>query len=557
MNKIHKFISNKIRLTIFTSFAKIGLKINLPLPFLLKYFRRETIIGQIRVLFKKKKFPIIEKTHKPLDIVFLAYLGAFQGNNTIQITLAKVLQERGHKVRFLLCDVELPLCETTGISNHHRRSQVCDEQMNHLKLFFKQTDFEIIWLTDLISKGEIDKLEGEINDSNKWVAYEEAILLRYFKVGVLEDENILTMELRNRAKHAALISELMGNKLADLKPDRVFFSHGTYTTRGPAKEVLNFRKIPIISISRGKMAESQKFNWKTSGDWWDIEQYWNESKETPLNSEEIDLIDNYLLSRRNHARDIVVYNFTPEENKKQTLEKLNIDETKEIFTLFTNVLWDAASAQREVAFMNPIDWTIQTINWFRDYPEKQLIVRIHPAESIIGTNQPMEQIILDKIGVLPDNVRLIKPTDSINSWSLLKVTDIGLVHTSTVGLELALEGIPCICVSKTHFRGRGFTIDINNKNEYFDILKNPKSFKFDTVKVKELSLKYSYILFMKYQFPMPFFNPESHISINSFKKTEWEPIVNHISIQRIIKSTEDMSEYILEDKDVFKLNNKI
>ncbi len=547
-------IKNKIKQFVFTFLARLGLKLGVSPVIIVKYFRRETIIAQLNFLFFNKKFPVIEKTKKPLDIIFLSYLGAFQGNNIIQVTIAKVLKERGHRIRFVLCDVELPICETTDISNHHRRSDACAERYNHLKLFFKNTDFEVIWLTDLISKNEIAKLKKKIQDSNKWNTYVQSMLLRYFKVGILDETHELVNELRNRAKHAALLSEELGNRIADLKPDRVFFSHGTYTTRGPAKDVMNARNIPLVSISRAKMAESQKFNWKTSGDWWDVDNEWENIKNESLESVQRELISTYLLSRRNHDKDIIVYNFSPEEGRKETLVKLNLDSNKKTYTLFTNVLWDAASAQRELVFNNPIDWTIETINWFRYNPEKQLIIRIHPAEAIIGTNQPMEKIIMDRVDDIPENVTVVSPKDSVNSWSLLKVTDVGLVHTSTVGLELALEGIPCVCVAKTHYRGKGFTIDTNNKSEYFRFLKGEKLINFDPNFIKELSLKYAYILFMKYQFPMPFYNPESHISINSFKSNNWDKIADHISIKQIIRSTENMTQYILEDEDVFKVH---
>ena len=108
------------------------------------------------------------------------------------------------------------------------------------------------------------------------------------------------------------------------------------------------------------------------------------------------------------------------------------------------MLWDAASAQREIVFRNPIEWVFETIEWFASHPEKQLIVKIHPAEVVIGTNQPFAEMIRKKIPELPSNVRLIEPDEKVNSWSIYKVTDLGIVHTTTAGMELPLLGIPCI-----------------------------------------------------------------------------------------------------------------
>jgi hypothetical protein len=368
----------------------------------------------------------------------------------------------------------------------------------------------------------------------------------------------MVKEMKSRARHAAFISEALGEAIVSLHPERVAFSHGTYTTRGPFKDVINQAHIPQFSISRAKMAKTQKFNWKTPGDWWDVESTWEEFRNKSLNPKQFRIIEKYMQSRRSHQRDVMVYNFTGEEDKDVTYQKLGISASKETYTIFTNVLWDAASAQREIAFNNSVEWVIDTIKWFKDHPSKQLVVRIHPAESVIGTKQPMYELINDNIKNIPGNVIILKPDASVNSWSLLKVTNVGLVHTSTVGMELALEGIPCICVSKTHYRNKGFTIDINSREEYFSILENGVR-NFDAVNCKEQSLKYSYVLFMKYQIPLPFFNPQSHISINSFSFNDWKEVTSSKGVKTIVDAIEKQADFILSDDDVYELydNDKV
>lgn len=542
---------SNLQLKILPSLSKVAANFGVDWLTLGQKFRREAIIGQMSIMFKQN-FPEIEKAEKPLDIIFLAYLGCFQGNNAIQATLGKILKEKGHKVRFVLCDIELPICETTEITNHSNRSTICAQQNKHLKLFFEQTDFEIIWLSDLVPNSIIEELGNDLDDC-KWDTYVESILLRYFKVGVLDLNNPLMDELFSRARHAALISEKLGEAIAKLNPDRVIFSHGTYTTRGPAKDVLNNKGVPALSISRAKIAESQKFNWKTAGDWWSVNNEWDKVGSLPLNDRQERILEDYLQSRRNHKRDIIVYNKTSEETKELTYNKLGLDSSKRIYTLFTNVLWDAASAQREIAFSNPVDWTIETIEWFRNHPDRQLIVRIHPAENIIGTNQPMINLIKGRMPNIPDNVILVDPAAPINSWSLLKITDVGIVHTSTVGMELALEGIPCICVSKTHYRSKGFTVDIQSKENYFDLLSKDKFDDFNKIKTIDLARRYSYLLFLRYQLPMPFYYPLSHISIHSFKEMDWGRILKEPSIPIIINGIEQQEEFLLPDEIVYKI----
>ena len=48
--------------------------------------------------------------------------------------------------------------------------------------------------------------------------------------------------------------------------------------------------------------------------------------------------------------------------------------------------------------------------------------------------------------------------DPVNTYDLFEIADLGLVYTTTVGLEMAMSGVPVIVVGKTHYRGKGFTL---------------------------------------------------------------------------------------------------
>ena len=407
-----------------------------------------------------------EQVKEQLNVLLFAYLGVFTTNNVVQILIGKVLQRRGHNVSVLLADRILPLCETTDIHRHKYRIRISKYFMNYNEKLFKYTGFKVIKLSQIISQERWIEL-GNIKNDNRWDQYVDSMLLRYLKVGKIDLNDSFTKEIYKRGRHAALISEEIGKYIVSLKPDRVSFAHGTYTSRGPAKDIINQANIPAFSVSRGKMAESQKFNWKTSGDWWDVSNEWEKIKDIPLDEQEEVIIDDYLSSRFNHKRDIIVYNHSEVESSDQLRKKLELNPEQKVYTLFTNVLWDAASAQREIAFDNALQWVKETIEYFIENKKDQLVVRIHPAESIIGTNQPIIKFIEDTFTKLTSNIKIIDSSADVNSWSLLKVTDIGLVHTSTVGMELALEGIPCVCLSKTHYRGKGFTIDVEKQRRVF------------------------------------------------------------------------------------------
>ena len=58
----------------------------------------------------------------------------------------------------------------------------------------------------------------------------------------------------------------------------------------------------------------------------------------------------------------------------------------------------------------------------------------------------------------------------MNTYDLMDMADLGLVYTTTVGLEMAMRGIPVVVAGKTHYRNRGFTQDPHTWVEYFKTL---------------------------------------------------------------------------------------
>jgi hypothetical protein len=343
---------------------------------------------------------------------------------------------------------------------------------------------------------------------------------------------------------SARISALLGDYLLDQNPDRVIMSHGIYPTWGPAFQILVDNEIPVLTYSKTKRKKTEKFNWNTTGDWWDVSNEWEKVKSIPLKEEQLEKIKHYLKTRITHSEDVLVYNFGALEDRHKTLTRFDLDPHKLTYSLFTNVLWDAASAQREIAFRNPVEWVFETIEWFALQPDKQLIVKIHPAEVVIGTNQPFADLIRERIPKLPPNVRLIEPNEEVNSWSIYQVTDLGIVHTTTVGMELPLLGIPCVVVSKTHFREKGFTVDIDSKASYFQYLYNFNKDNIERGNLKTLAERYAYLLFERYQVPFNVFDEVKWTDVRSWNFNSVEELFRIEFFENIINAIINKEEFL-------------
>ena len=138
--------------------------------------------------------------------------------------------------------------------------------------------------------------------------------------------------------------------------------------------------------------------------------------------------------------------------------------------LCPNVPFDSIFyVERNKNFATMGQWLIETTQYFASKPKCQLIIRSHPAESLLKTNETTANIINGVFSNLPNNIKLLPPGAPFNTYSLMAAADMGLVYASTTGLEMAMRGIPTVCgISNQHYNNKGFTIDPDSPDEYFD-----------------------------------------------------------------------------------------
>ena len=494
---------------------------------------RETLIAQARS-FRNGRLD--SSRAKSLDIVFLTMLGGHTHNVSVDAVLALALSRRGHRIKFVLCDQALPICEVKKAGREKEWQHACAKCYGFGRAFLTSVGFEVVSASEL-AQG------ATLGAPDRWHEIVDASLLKHYLVGIAprtEESEVRRQMLRESAS----ISTAVGMALIRMRPDRVIMSHGLYTTWGPQRELLNEAEIPVVTYSKTKKRGAQKFNWTVSADWWDVSAEWARVKDTELTPAQEQRIDRYLESRRTHSNDTVVYNFGAEETSEDLRARLGLDQQKPTFVLFTNVLWDAAAIQREIVFENPIEWVMQTIEWFASHSEKQLVIKIHPAEVVIGTNQPFASLIASRFPKLPANVRVIEPREIINSWSVIHIADAGLVHTSTVGLELPLEGVPCVLVSRTYFRGAGFTTDVSTRDEYFNFLETFDTSQVDRVHLQTLAKRFAFLLFERAQIPFPFLHEISHTDVRALRFASAEDLLQDENMALIVEAIEGERQFL-------------
>ena len=142
----------------------------------------------------------------------------------------------------------------------------------------------------------------------------------------------------------------------------------------------------------------------------------------------------------------------------------------------------------------------RAVGAFADRPDDELIVRIHPAEAKLPgkqTREPIRAFLDDRFPRLPPNVRIVDATDPTSSYPLMMASDAGLVFTSTTGLELAIRGKPVIVAGQTHYRDKGFSVDVSTPEEFTAALDKALADPASLVPDVELARRYAYLFFFR------------------------------------------------------------
>jgi hypothetical protein len=186
-------------------------------------------------------------------------------------------------------------------------------------------------------------------------------------------------------------------------------------------------------------------------------------------------------------------------------EQLGLDRGRTTVLICTNVVGDSLALERQTFTDGMADWLTLTLRHLAEKADVQLVVRVHPGE-LLGAGHPSAEIVETALPSLPDNVVLVEPDSHINTYDLIDIAQVGLVYTTTVGLEMAMSGLPVVVAGDTHYRHKGFTHDPQDRDQYLstldDVLAAPEDARLDDNQI-ETAWHYASLFFFEYPFPFP------------------------------------------------------
>jgi hypothetical protein len=255
------------------------------------------------------------------------------------------------------------------------------------------------------------------------------------------------------------------------QPDVVVLPNGLILEFGAIFHAARHLDIPVVSYEFGEQRDRIWLSHNMPVMLQETDALWEAKQAQPFSEEQRAKVQELFSSRQSAG---LFQNFyrrwqdLPAEGGDQVRAKLQLDE-RPVVLLAANVIGDSLTLGRATFSGDMSSWLRRTIDYFATRPDLQFVLRVHPGERNLD-GPSVADLVQQHMPDLPAHMRIIAAGDPVNTYDLIAIADLGLVYTTTVGLEMAMSGLPVLVAGRTHYRGKGFTSDPQSWEEYFSAL---------------------------------------------------------------------------------------
>ena len=290
------------------------------------------------------------------------------------------------------------------------------------------------------------------------------------------------------------------------RPDVVIVPNGVILEFGMVYAVARYLGIRTVTYEFGEQSNRIWLAQNAQIIRHETDDLWVARKREPLTDEQRVWLNTFFFARQATQRGdsfARLWQETGRQGGARVRRELGLDD-RPVVLFTTNVLGDSLTLGRQLLGSTMSEWITLLVKYFASRHDVQLVVRIHPGENL--TKGPsVTGVIRAALPELPEHIHLIGPKDKVNTYDLMEVSSLGLVYTTTSGLEMAARGLPVMTAGKTHYRGRGFTIDTDSYQEFFTTLDRVLSdLPAYHLKPEQIALAWNYAYRFFREFPRPF-----------------------------------------------------
>jgi len=445
-------------------------------------------------------------------VLIFSLRGGWYPHTAWDTLIGSALMSRGAAVHVFNCGGLMPICEV----NFRRASPqiACSECAAYPAALGRQVDLPRSWLRDYVTPEDRDEISRTV-DALDPAAYRSWIFDGQ-PVGELVRNSVLWFLRKTRIESGpdssvyrdflmagALIARLAPRLLAATKPEIVLEVNGRFF----AEQVFN-RFVPagcrLITYEAGWRSNSLGFDDFSEQGFADLDAAWAEVRPRALTEAESLRLDDWIKTRGrgDMQRDFYVRFDTAKSGNP--IAELGLDAGLPTAVLFTNLVWDTAVLGKDRAFRSIEHWLRDTVDWFRRNPDRQLVIRIHPAEDLRPSQESQEKVgdIVRSLD-LPGNVRVVPSRLRLSSYRLIDAAATVLVYNSTPGMEAALRGRRVVVAASVYYAGRGFTTDVEDVEDYAATLERAFTSGPLDPPAAETARRFAYLLLFRFLHDVP------------------------------------------------------
>ncbi len=291
------------------------------------------------------------------------------------------------------------------------------------------------------------------------------------------------------------------------RPDVALIPNGLILEMGVIFRVARFLGLPAVTYEFSDQREQVWLAHDSPIMQQNTDDLWQARRQAPLTEamyQRLADLENARRGARAWGKSDRLWQYVSAQGGEATRRSLGLDE-RPVVLLAANVLGDSLTLGRDLFAASMGEWITRTVRFFADHPEVQFVVRVHPGERIVPQAQSMADVVREALPELPEHIRIVGADDPVNTYDLIEIAALGLVYTTTVGMEMAMTGLPVIVCGKTHYRGRGFTLDPDSWEAYFETLTRLLSdLPGHRLSEEQVSLAWNYAYRFFFEYPRPF-----------------------------------------------------
>lgn len=434
--------------------------------------------------------------------------------STVEGLLGVALTLRGAQVRFLLCDGILPAC------------QECDRQWLSESTFVARGPAPLCGACHppalamlaplglpVLRYGQFLDPAAPADSREDLEEHARAGALRYFGRGTLPDGRTGQAILDRYRRAAATTAAILDRLVREQRPDVAVFHHGIYVPQGVVGQVLRRQGVRVVNWGPAYRKRTLLFSHGNtyhhtmideSPDQW-LERPWDAAREARLMD--------YLGSRWTGGNDWISFQTGAgaDPDARAIARRLDLDLGRPVIGLLTNVIWDAQLHFRQAAFPSMLDWLFASVEHFLTTPERQLVIRVHPAEVLgsVPSRQRAADELARRFGPLPPHIKVVGPENPVSTYALMTLCNSVLAYGTKTALELACTGLPVVVAGEAWCRGKGFTLDVSSPEEYARLIARLPLPDRLTPEQVQAARQYAYHFFFRRMIPLASLDPQT------------------------------------------------